>query len=45
VASLAVVMLGEMCMYDDANRFRWRNVQFEPDGSNFHLAFEKRKNA
>ena len=32
-------------MYDDAIRLRWRNVQFEPDGNNFHLSFEKRKNS
>ena len=34
-----------MCRYDDASRLRWRNVQLEPDGNNFHLSFEKRKNA
>ncbi len=42
---MAVVMFGGMCMYEDANRLRWRNVQFEPYGNNFHLSFEKRKNA
>ena len=42
---MAVVMFGGMCKYDDANRFRWRNLQLEPVGNNFHLYFEKRKNA
>ncbi len=42
---MVVVMSGGMCRYDDASRLRWRNVQFELDGSNFHLSFEKRKNA
>jgi hypothetical protein len=42
---MAVVMFGGMCRYDDAIRLRLRNVQFEPAGSNFHLAFKKRKNA
>ena len=34
-----------MCRYNDANRLRWRNIKFEPDGTIFHLSFEKRKNA
>jgi hypothetical protein len=42
---MTVVMFGGMCKYDDASRLRWRNVQLEPDGSSFHLSFEKRKNA
>ena len=45
VASMLVVMFGGMCMYDDVNRLRLRNVQFEHGGSIFHLSFEKRKNA
>ncbi len=45
VASMAVVMFGGVCRYDDASHLRWRNVQFDADGSNFHLSFEKRKNA
>ena len=36
VASIAVVMFGGICRYDDASRLRWRNVQFEQDGSSFH---------
>jgi len=43
VASMAVGMFGGMCRYDDAIRLRWRNVQFEADGNNFHLSFEKKK--
>ena len=45
VASMAAVMFGGMCMYDDANRLRWRNVQFESDDNTFRLSFEKMKNA
>ena len=45
VASMAVVMFGGMCKYDDASRLRWRNVQFEPDGNSFRLSFEEKKNA
>ena len=45
VASMAVVMFGGMCRYDDASHLRWRNVKFDSDGSCFHLSFEKRKNA
>ena len=45
VASMAVVMLGAMCHYNDVNRPRWRNVKFEQDNSCFHLTFEKRMSA
>ena len=45
VASMAVIMFGAMCRYNDVSRLRWRNVKFEQDGSCFHLTFEKRKNA
>jgi len=45
VSCMAVVMFGGMCRYDDASRLRWRNVQFELEGSNFHLAFEKKNKA
>jgi len=45
VASVAVVIFGGMCRYNDASRLRWRNVTIEPDGCSFHLSFEKRKNA
>ncbi len=37
VASMAVVMFGDMCRYNDASRLRWRNVKFEQDGNCFHL--------
>jgi hypothetical protein len=43
VASMAVVMFGGMCKYDDASRRRRRDVMFEP--SIFYLSFEKKKNA
>jgi len=33
-----------MRRYDDASRLRWRNVEFEPSHSSFHLSFEKKKN-
>jgi len=42
---MAVVMFGGMCIYNDANRLRWRNITIEPDGNSFHLYFEKRENA
>jgi hypothetical protein len=45
VASMAVVMFGGMCRYNDASHLRWRNVTIESDGVSFHLSFEKRKNA
>ncbi len=45
VASMAVVMFGGMCRYNDASRLRWRNIKFEYDGTSFHLSFERRKNA
>ena len=44
VTSMAVVMFGNMCIHADASRLRWRDVEFERDGSSFHLSFEKRKN-
>ncbi len=45
VASMAVVMFGGMCRYDDASRLRWRNVEFEPNRISFHISFDKRKSA
>ncbi len=45
VATMAVVMFGGMCRYDDASGLLWRNVRFEADGSGYELSFEKRKNA
>jgi hypothetical protein len=44
VASMAVIMFGAMCRYNDASRLRWRNAKLKQDGSCFHLTFEKRKN-
>ena len=45
IATMAVVMFGGMCRYDDASGLRWRNVRFVADGSGFELTFDKRKNA
>jgi hypothetical protein len=45
VATMAVVMLGGMCRYDDASGLLWRNIRFEADGSAFEIIFDKRKNA
>jgi hypothetical protein len=45
VATMAVVMFGGMCRYDDASGLRWKNVRFVEDGSGFEIAFDKRKNA
>ncbi len=45
VVTMAVVMFGGMCRYDDASGLLWRNVRFEEDGSGFELSFDKRKNA
>ena len=44
VATMAVVMFGAMCRYNDVSHLRWRNLRFEPDGSSFKITFEKRKN-
>jgi hypothetical protein len=45
VATMAVIMFGAMCRYDDASGLRWRNIRFVEDGSGFEITFEKRKNA
>ena len=45
VATMAVVMFGGMCRYDDASGLLWRNIRFEADGSAFEITFDKRKNA
>jgi integrase len=45
VATMAIVMFGGMCRYDDASGLLWRNVRFEEDGSAFEITFDKRKNA
>ncbi len=45
MASMAVIMFGAMCRYDDASGLRWRNIRFVEDGSGFEITFEKRKNA
>ncbi len=38
-------MFRAMCRYDDASGFKWRNIRFVEDGSEFDITFEKRKNA
>ncbi len=45
VATMALVMFGGMCRYDDASGLLWRNVRFGEDGSAFEITFDKRKNA
>ena len=45
VATMAVVMFGVMCRYDDASGLQWRNIRFVEDGSGFEINFDKRKNA
>ena len=45
VATIAVVMFGGMCRYDDASGLMWRNIRFEADGSAFEITFDKRKNS
>ena len=45
VTSMAVIMFGAMCRYDDASGLRWRNIRFVEDGRGFEITFEKRKNA
>jgi hypothetical protein len=45
VATMAIVMFGGMCQYDDASGLLWRNVRFEADGSGYELSFDKHKNA
>ncbi len=45
VATMAVIMFGGMCRYDDASGMLWSSIRFEADGSAFEIAFDKRKNA
>ena len=45
VATMAVVMFGGMCQYDDASGLLWRNVRFDEDGRGFEIFFDKRKHA
>ena len=45
VATMAIVMFGGMCRYDDASGLLWRNVRSEEDGSGYDLFFDKHKNA
>jgi hypothetical protein len=45
VATIAVVMFGAMCRYNDVSHLRWRKLKFELDGSSFEIRFEKTKNA
>ena len=45
VATMAVIMFGTVCRYDDASGLLWKNLRFVEDGSGFEITFEKRKNA
>jgi hypothetical protein len=45
VATMAVIMFGAMCTYDDASGLLWNTLHFVEDGSGFEITFEKRKNA
>jgi integrase len=45
VATIAVVMFGGMCRYDDASGLMWRNIRLEADGSALEITFDKRKNS
>jgi hypothetical protein len=45
VASMAVIMFGAMCRYDDASGLKWSNIRFVEIGGGFEITFEKRKNA
>jgi hypothetical protein len=45
VATMAVVIFGEMCRYDDVPGLLWRNVLSVDDGSGFEITVHKRKNA
>ena len=43
VATMAVIMFGAMCRYNDASGLLWKNLRFVEDGSGFEIAFEKHK--
>jgi hypothetical protein len=43
VASMAVIMFGAMCRYDDVSGLRWRNIRFVEDGSGFEITCELKK--
>jgi len=45
VTTVAVVIFGGMCRYDNASGLYWSNIVFESDGSGFEITFDKRKNA
>ncbi len=45
VATMAVVVIGGMCRYDDASGLQWKNARFVEDGNGFEITFDKRKNA
>ncbi len=45
VATMAVVMFGGMCRYDDDSGLLWLNVRFEVDGSGYEISFDERNNA
>ena len=44
VATMAVVMFGGMCRYDDVSNLRWKHATFGAAGCSVELFFEKRKN-
>ena len=45
VATMAVVVFGGICRYEEASGLIWRNVRFAKDGSGFEISFDKRKSA
>jgi hypothetical protein len=44
VASMAVLMYGAMCRYNDVSRLWWRDLRWDVDGSCIHITFSRRKN-
>ena len=44
-ATMAVIIFGGVCRYDDAPGLLWSNIRFEAAGSAFEITFDKRKNA
>jgi hypothetical protein len=45
VVTMALVMFGGVCRYDDAPGLIWSNIRFESDGGGLEIMFGKRKNA
>ena len=44
VATMAVVIFGGMCMYDDVSGLKWKDATFGVGSCSVELFFEKRKN-